>query len=101
SYALYASDSAARPAAYANTGGNDQNATGPTSVPAGQWTHLAATYDGAALRLYVNGALAATRAVAGGLVNGSGPLDFGGNGLWGEYFQARIDDAYAYSLALA
>lgn len=29
----------------------------PTSLPLNQWTHVAATYDGAALKLYLNGVL--------------------------------------------
>jgi len=30
---------------------------GNTALPVNVWTHLAATYDGSQLRLYVNGAL--------------------------------------------
>ncbi|MGC3963343.1 MAG: alpha/beta hydrolase fold domain-containing protein [Rhodocyclaceae bacterium] len=34
--------------------------TAPTALTTGQWIHLAGTYDGTALRIYVNGALANT-----------------------------------------
>ena len=37
------------------------SATGATSMVAGAWIHLAGTFDGANIRLYVNGVLAATR----------------------------------------
>jgi len=36
---------------------------GTPHFPVNVWTHLAATYDGSQLRLYVNGALAASTAV--------------------------------------
>lgn len=41
------------------------------------WHHLAATYDGAELRLYVDGALAATRSAAGPVAAASSPFRLG------------------------
>jgi hypothetical protein len=53
------------------------------SAPAvqGQFTHVAATYDGSDLRLYLNGALAAHARVSGVLSNGAGPLLMGNDAL--------------------
>jgi hypothetical protein len=40
---------------YINSGGNNAHAT----VPPGRWSHVATTFDGKLMRIYVNGALAA------------------------------------------
>ena len=62
-YALYADTDTARPSGHVVIGGSDLDTRGPATVANNVWTHLAASYDGANLRLYVNGALASTRAV--------------------------------------
>ena len=60
-YALYANNgSANRPVGQVFLGNAERDAPGTSSVPLNAWTHLAATYDGSALRLYVNGALVTT-----------------------------------------
>ena len=100
SYALYASDGGSRPAAFAR-GASDVDATGTAALTLNDWTHLAATHDGATLRLYVNGVQVATRALAGSLAAGTAPLSIGGNGVWGEWFSGRIDEVRVYNRALA
>jgi hypothetical protein len=100
-YGLYASEGSGRPNVYITTeGGGMVGATASQSLPVGVWSHLAATYDGNALRLYVNGQLAATRAVSGNVVTSSSPLRFGGSSVWGEYFDGRMDDLRLYDLSL-
>ncbi len=94
-YTLYAHDGS-RPAVYVNTGGSDIDATGLAGLATNTWTHLAATYDGANVRLYVNGALSATRAVTGALRASSNPLRIG-NSPWGEYLSGSIDDVRVYT----
>ncbi len=68
---------------------------------ANQWTHLAATYDGAIQRLYVNGTQVAQRAQAGPIQASSSPLRLGGNSVYDEYFQGRIDEVRIYNRALS
>jgi Ca2+-binding RTX toxin-like protein len=101
SYALYAHDAAAGPAGYIRSG-VDQGIHTTPAIPAGAWTHLATTYDGANLRIYVNGALAATRGLTGAIAVGVGPLRIGGNNAFpGEFFKGLIDEVKVYNRALS
>jgi PKD repeat protein len=76
-------------------------AMAPSSLPVGGWTHLAVTYDNAAVRLYVNGTLAATTAYTGALPTSSNPLQIGGDSIYGQYFKGSIDEVRIYSRALS
>ena len=53
-WAMYANTGTNRPSAN-NFTSTDNDIRGTARSPAGAWTHLAATYDGAVLALYVNG----------------------------------------------
>ncbi len=75
--------------------------TGTAALPTGAWTHLAATYDGTTLRLYVNGAQVAQLAVAGSIPTSNSPLRIGGNAIWGEWFNGLIDEVRVYNRALS
>jgi hydrogenase maturation factor HypE len=100
SYALYANGESSRPGADINTGGTDQHALGAAAVVANVWTHLASTFDGTTLRLYVNGTLVQSKAVSGSIVAGTGALRIGGNAVWGEWFRGYIDEVRIYNRAL-
>ncbi len=103
-YALYASDDPAqplRPAGYVRVGGTDQAVLGPSALPLDAWTHLAVTYGGGSLRLFVNGTQVATRTLSGTLAVSGGQLRIGGNAVWGEYFQGMIDDVRVYARPLS
>jgi hypothetical protein len=99
-YSLYANDNSPWPAATINTGAIDRNVPGTTQLPLNAWTHLAMTYDGAALRLYVNGVQAGVLATTGSMITTTGALRIGGNMAWGEHFAGVIDDVRVYSRAL-
>jgi hypothetical protein len=77
------------------------DARGTAALPLNAWTHLAATHDGATLRLYVNGVQVGSRAVAGALLTSTGALRIGGNSIWGEFFQGRIDEVRVHNRALS
>ena len=62
---------------------------------------MAFTYDGAALRLFINGTQVATRAAGGAIQTTNNPLWIGGNSPYGEYFQGLIDEVRVYDRALA
>jgi hypothetical protein len=65
------------------------------------WSHLAVTYDGSVLRLYVNGVLANTTLVVGQIGVSNGALRIGGNTVWNEWFKGLIDEVRIYSRALS
>ena len=101
SYALYANNNTPNPAVTVQIGGGDRTASGTSQVPTNTWTHLAATYDGAQLRLYVNGTLAGSRAQTGNMTVSSAPLRIGGNAVWSEFFAGLIDEVRVYNRALS
>jgi chitodextrinase len=64
------------------------------------WNHVAFTWDGSIMRLYVNGVAAATQNRGGTLQSTTTPLRIGGNSPYGEMFQGRIDEVRIYNRAL-
>ncbi len=98
-YSLYASQGAGLPVGQVDIGG-ERNAQG-TAIPVNAWTHLAVTYDGATLRLYVNGAASGTAAYTGSIPASTGVLRLGGNSIWGEWFKGTLDELRVYNRALS
>jgi chitodextrinase len=97
-YALYANTGTDEPSAEIFiTSGHDTR--GPM-LPVDAWSHLAATYDGTTLRLYVDGMEVSSVAVSGDIAASAGVLRVGGNSIWGEYFQGKIDEIRLYNRAL-
>jgi hypothetical protein len=65
-YALYSSGSENnRPNGRVRLRGSNISVNGTSRLTTSIWTHLATTFDGSNLRLYVNGTLVATRAASG------------------------------------
>jgi hypothetical protein len=98
-YALYAGDSSGRAATDVFTT-SDIGLRGTAKTALSTWTHLAATYDGTTLRLYVNGVQATTKAISGSIRASTGALRIGGNSVWGEWFAGLIDEVRLYNRAL-
>ena len=73
---------------------------GPLMLPLNTWTHLATTYDGVTLRLFVNGAQVTSAAQTGTIESSSDPLQIGGDAMFGQYFAGRIDEVRVYDRAL-
>ena len=73
---------------------------GSTGLPLNTWSHIAGTYDGARLQLYVNGTQVASQPHTGSISTSTGPLTIGGDALYGQYFAGRIDEVRVYNTAL-
>ncbi len=73
---------------------------GTAALPLNTWSHLAASYDGATLRLFVNGTQVASAARTGTLAASSNPLQIGGDSIFGQYFRGLIDEVRVYKTAL-
>jgi hypothetical protein len=99
-YGLYASSDTGRPAGIVHLGG-EVDVRGSAPLTPNVWSHLALTYDGAVLRLYVNGVLSGSRSASGALPVSAGALRIGGNALWGEHFAGRIDEVRLWHRALS
>jgi hypothetical protein len=72
---------------------------GPT-IAIGQWYHVAATYDGAELTLYVNGAFASATADARAAIGTTDPF-YVGCGETVKFFDGTIDEVAIYGTALS
>ena len=54
-------------------------ATGNSVLPLGLWSHVAGSFDGSTIRIYVNGVLEGQTAYAGGIFPGTNDLAIGGD----------------------
>jgi len=75
-------------------------------VRVGTWTHLAATYDGAALTVWVDGVRAGRKAVSGRTCVNDEPLAVGAKrapakGLLEAFWDGQLDDVRVYRRALS
>jgi hypothetical protein len=103
-YSLYGGSPTGPPASYITRTGtsSDIGANGTATLPLNTWSHLAATYDGTTIRLYVNGGLVSSQVAAGSIMVTSNPLRIGGNTVFSsEYFAGRIDEVRIYNRALS
>jgi hypothetical protein len=69
--------------------------------PAGVWTHLAGSYDGRRIKVYVNGRLQQTVEAPGRIAKSDAPLYIGALMPDARPFHGRIEDVCVWSRALA
>ena len=102
SYGLYANggDAGTKVPTGEIVSGGFRMAPGATPLAVNTWTHLATTYDGTTLRLFVNGVQAGSWPSAARSRPPRVPLKIGGNAIWGEWFQGEIDEVRIYNRAL-
>lgn len=72
---------------------------GATNLPNGEWIHLAMTYDGAEVRIYVNGEIDATAPASGAIEASADELRIG-RGAPGGYFSGALDEIAIFRVAL-
>lgn len=83
------------------------NVTSASTIPVNTWTHVAATYDGALMQVFVNGVLDGQQPYSGGIFNGTADLGIGGvvggvaSGGGISFFDGYIDEALVYNRALS
>ena len=94
SYALYA-----RPSGHVFTTA-EHGLRGGSALRRDRWSHLAMTWDGLIIRVYVNGAEVSRAALVGAAKRSGGPLRIGGNAIWPEFFKGTIDEVRVYDRAL-
>jgi hypothetical protein len=71
------------------------------SVPAGRWTHVAVTFDGAEARFFVNGAQVSASLRSGAMAPSDLPLRLGDMAQWPDHaFRGSLDDVRLYGRAL-
>jgi hypothetical protein len=95
-----------RPSLGIDTASGEKEALGPSALPLNQWFHLAGTYDGKALRLFVNGSMQAEQACVASLKLSSQPLSIGGRinvstERAGYGFCGVLDEVRLYNRALS
>lgn len=73
----------------------------PGTIAADTWYHLAGSYDGSALKLYINGMVADSLACGGSMDPSNLHLRIGTNNSGLRYFHGVIDEVRIYSRALS
>ncbi|MFH1723230.1 MAG: LamG-like jellyroll fold domain-containing protein, partial [Elusimicrobiota bacterium] len=105
SYGLTFAENTSKPGFNVTTGGVIWNCFSDENVALNQWHHLAGTYDGANMKLYVDGVLKQTVAVSGAIGYATPGIDLimGQRSPYasGEYFNGVIDEVALWHRALA
>ena len=71
------------------------------TIPLDQWVHLAFTYDGGTLRIYMDGTETASYAVTGDMIASTLDVAIGNvNAIDDRYWNGRLDDVRIYDRAL-
>jgi chitodextrinase len=94
------SDNGTRTGGGGTFGSIDAVIYGNAALTVNTWAHLALTYDGANLRLYVNGTQVSSQAQTGNIATSTNPLQIGGDNIYGQYFAGTIDEIRVYNTAL-
>ncbi len=92
------------PHVMADISGNYMSLAGAGPLAPHTWVHLATTYDGAALQLFVNGVQVGSQPASGPIAAGTQPLYIGCDPNWSNYrppVNGMMDDVRIYNRALS
>jgi hypothetical protein len=100
-YTLYANGDSNFPYTYITSNNAEHGMGGGARLQANTWAHLAATYDGSVIKLFVNGVQVNSLSYAGTILTSNQVLSIGGNTIWtDEGFSGIIDEVRVYNRAL-
>jgi RHS repeat-associated protein len=101
-YALHASTSSTFPE-FELRSNAWYDAKASSALANNQWAYVAGSWDGQTIKLYVNGTLAASKAMTGPILTSDRPLRIGGTEVFGPdlYFDGLIDEVRVYNRALS
>ncbi len=84
------------------SGGTGTTATSTTRVPLDTWTHIAGTYNGTTMVVYVNGVRDGNVSKTGTIDTNSQPVDFAYNRVYTpQHFQGFMDEAALWNRTLS
>ena len=72
-----------------------------TDIPLSQWVHVAGTYDGVQMRIYIDGQLNNTLPVTGVIQDTPNPIIVGTSQFWPRAFDGKIDEVKVYNRSLS
>ncbi len=75
--------------------------TSSTTISNNQWHHIAATYDGTTVKLYLNGKLDGSEPATGTISENTLSSTIGAFGSSSQFFTGKIDDVRVYKYALS
>lgn len=81
------------------TGVGQQKLNSPTVLTTGTWYHVAATYDGASMKIYINGVLDASQPTTGAIV-ANDVFNFGRNYADSRILDGAIDEVRVWTRVL-
>lgn len=84
-----------------NIGGAIQGITASASFSTSTYAFVAMTYDGSAVKIYVNGSLVANSSLSGALATGSNPMYIGNNTPAGDTSSQYVDELGIWNRALS
>ena len=89
------------PRFWVTMGGAGHTVQSSVGLTVNAWYHIAGTYDGSTMNIYVNGQLVGSASASGNINGYTGPLRLAANGSGGEVWNGKIDDVRVYSRALS